>query len=95
MADATQVLNSFRRCGSGRPRWGGERLTRSLAQLLSGLPRSRGAACFPEDGDEETTLFKAADVALYRVKRAGGNGWERLPGAGESMSEAQTSERES
>lgn len=39
---------------------------------------SIGTATYPQDGEEEASLFKAADVALYRVKRAGGNGWKRF-----------------
>ena len=38
---------------------------------------SIGVATFPQDGEEEATLLKAADIALYQVKRAGGNGWQR------------------
>lgn len=37
---------------------------------------SIGVATYPQDGIEEVSLFKAADVALYRVKHAGGNGWQ-------------------
>jgi diguanylate cyclase (GGDEF)-like protein len=48
---------------------------------------SIGVASYPEDGKEETTLFKAADVALYRVKRTGGNGWQRYTAAEEAASE--------
>ena len=47
---------------------------------------SIGVATYPQDGEEEATLFKAADVALYRVKRAGGNGWQSCSGAGVSVS---------
>lgn len=45
---------------------------------------SIGVATYPSDGEDETTLFKAADVALYRVKRSGGNGWQRYADAGEA-----------
>lgn len=42
---------------------------------------SIGTATYPQDGVDETALFKAADVALYRVKHAGGNGWQRFSDA--------------
>jgi diguanylate cyclase (GGDEF)-like protein len=38
---------------------------------------SIGIASYPQDGADEASLFKAADIALYRVKHAGGNGWLR------------------
>ena len=38
---------------------------------------SIGVATYPRDGEEEAALLRAADAALYRVKRAGGNGWQR------------------
>ncbi len=38
---------------------------------------SIGAAVFPEDGESEEALFKAADLALYEIKRAGRDGWRR------------------
>jgi diguanylate cyclase (GGDEF)-like protein len=34
---------------------------------------SIGVALFPEDGDSQDTLYKAADMALYQAKRQGGN----------------------
>ncbi len=37
---------------------------------------SIGVATYPRDGKDEVSLFKSADVALYRVKRAGGNDWQ-------------------
>ena len=48
---------------------------------------SIGIATYPQDGEEEGTLFKAADVALYRVKRTGGNGWQRYAVVEEAVSE--------
>jgi diguanylate cyclase (GGDEF)-like protein len=36
---------------------------------------SIGAAIYPGDGETQDSLYKSADVALYRVKRNGGNGW--------------------
>ncbi len=41
---------------------------------------SIGVATYPQDGEEEATLLKAADIALYQVKHAGGNGWQRYVG---------------
>jgi diguanylate cyclase (GGDEF)-like protein len=38
---------------------------------------SIGVAIYPQDGAEEKTLLKSADIALYCVKREGGNGWHR------------------
>lgn len=40
---------------------------------------SIGAATFPQDGDTEESLYKAADLALYEAKRAGRNTWRRSP----------------
>jgi diguanylate cyclase (GGDEF)-like protein len=36
---------------------------------------SIGAAIYPGDGETQDSLYKSADLALYRVKRNGGNGW--------------------
>ena len=36
---------------------------------------SIGAAVYPSDGETQDSLYKSADLALYRVKRRGGNGW--------------------
>jgi GGDEF domain-containing protein len=36
---------------------------------------SIGAAMYPGDGETQDSLYKSADLALYRVKRNGGNGW--------------------
>jgi diguanylate cyclase (GGDEF)-like protein len=36
---------------------------------------SVGVAVFPEDGDQEDSLYKSADVALYEAKRGGRNTW--------------------
>lgn len=38
---------------------------------------SIGAAVYPQDGTEQDSLFKSADLALYEVKRQGRNGWRR------------------
>ena len=40
---------------------------------------SIGVALFPEDGDTQDRLYKAADMALYQAKRQGGNGssWQK------------------
>ncbi len=37
---------------------------------------SIGMAVFPDHGTTQTTLRKAADVALYQTKQAGRNGWQ-------------------
>ncbi len=45
---------------------------------------SIGAAACPRDGADAEALYKAADVALYEVKRAGRDGWRwREPAGGE------------
>ncbi len=36
---------------------------------------SFGVAVFPEDGDQEESLYKSADLALYEAKRSGRNTW--------------------
>jgi diguanylate cyclase (GGDEF)-like protein len=41
---------------------------------------SMGAAIFPQDGTEQESLYKSADLSLYRVKREGRNGWRRATG---------------
>ncbi len=46
-------------------------------QAAANTTFSIGVATYPQDGEEEATLFKAADIALYRAKRAGGNRWQR------------------
>ena len=38
---------------------------------------SIGIARFPDDGDDLESLLKAADAAMYRVKKGGKNGYER------------------
>lgn len=38
---------------------------------------SIGIANFPADGDDAETVFKNADIALYRVKESGRNGYQR------------------
>jgi diguanylate cyclase (GGDEF)-like protein len=36
---------------------------------------SIGVAFYPDGGETQDSLFKTADLALYEVKRGGGNGW--------------------
>lgn len=50
---------------------------------------SIGVAIYPHDGEQEGLLFKAADAALYRVKRSGGNGWQRSSEIAEAASDAE------
>ncbi|WP_035423770.1 GGDEF domain-containing protein, partial [Asticcacaulis benevestitus] len=38
---------------------------------------SIGVAMFPEDGDNQESLYKSADLALYAAKQAGRNTWRR------------------
>ncbi|SNS26911.1 diguanylate cyclase (GGDEF) domain-containing protein [Granulicella rosea] len=49
--------------------------------LLPGLTLqttlSMGMAVYPNDGRDQESLYKAADLALYEVKRGGRNGWRR------------------
>lgn len=47
---------------------------------------SIGVATYPHDGEDEAALLKTADIALYRVKRSGGNGWQKCANAEESAS---------
>jgi diguanylate cyclase (GGDEF)-like protein len=42
------------------------------------LTASIGIAVNPEGGTDEKTLLQHADAALYRVRKAGGNGFERF-----------------
>jgi diguanylate cyclase (GGDEF)-like protein/PAS domain S-box-containing protein len=39
---------------------------------------SIGIAHFPDDGDDAGTVLKNADIALYRVKESGRNGYQRF-----------------
>lgn len=48
---------------------------------------SIGVSTYPFDGEDEAALVKAADIALYRVKRLGGNGWQRYTHAAETASD--------
>jgi diguanylate cyclase (GGDEF)-like protein/PAS domain S-box-containing protein len=43
---------------------------------------SIGIANFPEDGSDAETVLKNADIALYRVKEAGRNGFQRYTASG-------------
>jgi diguanylate cyclase (GGDEF)-like protein/PAS domain S-box-containing protein len=57
----------------------GRRLLQTLSEpvVLHGqecrLGASIGVALFPDDGEDATTLLKAADGAMYRAKESGGN----------------------
>ncbi len=57
----------------------GRRLLQALSEpvVLHGqecrLGASVGVAMFPADGEDTTTLLKAADAAMYRAKESGGN----------------------
>ncbi len=42
------------------------------ATASTGVIASLGLACFPEDAEDALGLLRAADVAMYRAKRAGG-----------------------
>jgi hypothetical protein len=42
-------------------------------QIIDGLSASVGLACYPEAGETADTLVHAADIAMYRAKRAGRN----------------------
>ena len=42
---------------------------------------SVGVSVYPEDGAGQEELLKSADMALYEVKRKGGNGWKRAASA--------------
>ncbi len=57
------------------------RIVAALEEPLPGLTMettlSMGAALYPDDGGDEESLYKAADLALYEVKRGGRNGWRR------------------
>jgi len=51
------------------------------APLLPEIPMrttlSMGVALYPNDGQSQESLYKAADLALYAVKRSGRDGWRR------------------
>ena len=53
------------------------RIVESLSHPYAGVDvavsASAGVACFPQDGQDITTLVKAADTALYRAKASGKN----------------------
>ena len=42
-------------------------------KTLASVTASLGVAAYPEDGDNATTLLKAADTALYLAKESGRN----------------------
>ncbi len=56
--------------------------TMLLGDISINVTASIGVATYPQDGDELTTLYKAADTALYEAKKAGRRGWRiyRIPG---------------
>ena len=76
------------------------------AQLLSTITRpfrikghecyvgaSIGIALFPRDGEDPKTLFKHADIAMYRVKERGKNGYQQYEKAmGQAMTKWHTTE---
>lgn len=74
----------------------GEALCHDLAQpFLLGEVRacisaSIGVASCPEHGTTPEALLEAADVAMYRAKRAGRNGVMRYDGASTELSETRT-----
>ena len=49
----------------------------SIGQNLLAIGASIGIALWPENGGDATTLIQAADNAMYRAKRSGGNAWKR------------------
>ena len=50
---------------------------------------SMGVSMYPDDGQSQESLYKAADLALYAVKRSGRDGWRRyLAGERIQVSEA-------
>jgi diguanylate cyclase (GGDEF)-like protein len=57
-----RIVNSFDK----EVQFNGKRMTAST---------SVGVAVFPEDGDQEESLYKSADVALYEAKHSGRNTW--------------------
>ena len=60
-------------CGADDARVLAERVRRAVAELDDGpsVTASVGVAIFPEGADDEASLLRAADRALYRAKRAG------------------------
>ncbi len=47
----------------------------SVEGELASVSASIGIACFPDDGEDLESLLKAADAAMYRVKKGGKNGF--------------------
>jgi diguanylate cyclase (GGDEF)-like protein len=41
-----------------------------------GVTASIGISCYPQDGEDEKTLMKNADGAMYRVKQRGKNNFQ-------------------
>ena len=51
-----------------------EEVQKMLCALPDGWPRitiSAGVACYPTDGNDYSSLFHAADQAMYKAKRSG------------------------
>lgn len=47
----------------------------ALADVAVQISPCIGVALYPDHGDTQEALYKAADLALYQAKRAGGNTW--------------------
>jgi diguanylate cyclase (GGDEF)-like protein len=64
----------------------GARILEALVEPFSvngreiSITASVGGAVYPDDGLDEATLMKQADVAMYRAKNAGGNRFQRIDG---------------
>lgn len=75
--------------GAGRPDQAAKVLDNVVAALRHGVwgeeraiavTVSIGLCLYPIDGEDEKTLLKRADTALYRAKRDGGNCWRYFGG---------------
>lgn len=51
------------------------RVPPALRSDAPALTASIGIACYPDDGEEPDVLLRAADTAMYTVKRSGKNGY--------------------
>jgi diguanylate cyclase (GGDEF)-like protein/PAS domain S-box-containing protein len=62
----------------------GARILEALVEPFSvngreiSITASVGGAVYPDDGLDEATLMKQADTAMYKVKNAGGNRFQRI-----------------